>query len=78
MYNIGTNRYTCDICGVEVDWNKADEERGEMWGCERCDTNFCSQCFIDRHGQEEFDKMLKESDLVLCPDCWEGERDAVS
>lgn len=71
MYNTEKDTYTCDICGVEIKWDSTDDQNGIMWGCEKCDTNFCTKCFVEQHGWEEYCEMLQESDQVLCPVCWE-------
>lgn len=40
MYNMSSDTYTCDICGFEMPWDKTDDRRGEMWGCEKCGKTF--------------------------------------
>lgn len=71
-YINNTARYSCDVCGFEMDWDGSDEVHGEMWGCERCGTTFCSKCFQDKFGQKQYMDMMQNSDLVLCPDCYEN------
>lgn len=73
-YNMESNTYACDICGVEMKWDASDDVHGEMWGCEKCGDAFCSKCFIDRHGRGEYMKMMKHSDLIYCPSCWERQK----
>ena len=70
MYNSFTDTYTCDVCGFEMAWDASDLVHGEMWGCEKCGNSFCSKCFIDRYGREEYMKMMQGSDLMYCPDCY--------
>lgn len=70
-YNMAANQYTCDFCGIEIPWDASDDIHGNMWGCEACGCEFCSKCFIDRHGREKYERMMQESDKVLCPDCYE-------
>lgn len=70
-YLIEESVYECDICGFESKWDDYDEKNGELWGCENCGTTFCSKCFIDRHGQKQYIDMMKGSDLIYCPDCYE-------
>ena len=52
-------------------WDKTDDRRGEMWGCEKCGKTFCSKCFIDKLGKDVYWDMMKNHDLVLCPECYE-------
>lgn len=66
-YNLGTDTYSCDICGFEMQWDVSDLVHGEMWGCEKCGGTFCSKCFIDRYGREEYMRMMQQSDLVCIP-----------
>ena len=68
-YYMGTDKYSCDFCGIEMDWDEADEKNGTMWECEECGKHFCSACFIKRHGKLTFDHMISEEEKVLCPDC---------
>lgn len=70
MYNMGTDTYTCDICGFEEAWDAHDDHRGDMWECENCGSHFCTTCFMKVHGREEFDRMLRETDGVYCPNCY--------
>ena len=67
---LGSNLYACDFCGFELDWESNDDIHGNMWSCEKCDKIFCSKCFEDRFGKEEYQKMIN-GEKVLCPDCWE-------
>lgn len=64
------NTYICDICGAEVAWDAEDIVHEEIWGCESCGKDFCTKCFVDRHGKEAYEKMLTESPVILCPDCF--------
>ena len=68
---MNSDLYECDICGFREKWDAHDDRRGDMWGCESCGKDFCTACFVKRHGRASFDKMLSESDFVLCPDCYE-------
>lgn len=52
-------------------WDYSHETHGNMWGCEKCQTHFCSKCFIDRHGADAFRRMMQDCDKILCPSCWE-------
>lgn len=70
-YQMATGLYSCDICGFEMTWDRNDGLHGCMWGCEKCESHFCSKCFIDRHGADAFHRMLRESGKALCPTCWE-------
>lgn len=74
MYSMKRDTYTCDLCGCELDWGGCDDVHGTMWGCERCEIDFCSKCFIDRHGREIFEDMLQNGDKVLCPNCYGEEK----
>ena len=71
MYNIGRDTYSCDTCWFEMKWDGHDDAHGDMWGCESCNTIFCTKCFVDALGRPAFDKMTHESDLVLCPTCFQ-------
>lgn len=73
MYNMGADTYTCEYCEAEMKWDAHDDIHGDMWGCERCGKNFCSKCFIERHGQNEYMKMMQGCDLIFCPDCYKEE-----
>lgn len=72
MYIFKKDSYICDFCGVELAWSETDEEHGDIWGCEVCHKDFCVKCFIDRHGTENFNKMLW-GPRVKCPDCFKEE-----
>ena len=75
MYSMEKDAYTCDACGLELKWDASDDRRGTMWECERCGAHFGTGCFVEKLGRERFDKMMKESDLVLCTECYKkGER----
>lgn len=69
--------YSCDMCGFRNKWEAIDENRGELWSCEKCGRIFCSSCFTDKHGAKEYMHMMQGSDYVLCPDCWEEERESI-
>lgn len=73
MYNMSTESYICEYCGVEMEWDASDDIHGEMWGCEKCGKSFCSKCFIERHGQNKYIKMMQGCDLIFCPDCYKEE-----
>lgn len=70
MYSMGKDTYICDTCGFEEKWDAHDDRRGDMWECEHCGKHFCTRCFVDKLGRESFDKMLSETDFVLCADCY--------
>lgn len=70
MYSMGKDTYACDTCGLEQKWDAYDERRGTMWECEHCGTHFCTECFVEKLGRECFDEMMKESNLVLCAECY--------
>lgn len=74
-YNSKTDRYSCDTCGFENKWDDTDDENGELWGCEKCGNTFCSKCFIDRYGRQEYMDMMQNSSHVYCPDCLEKQRE---
>ena len=69
-YNLGSDTYACDICGFEMQWDASDLVHGEMWGYEKCGDTFCSKCFIDRYGHEEYMRMMQQGDLIYCSSCW--------
>lgn len=69
MYLMGSDKYECDICGHQGKWDAHDDHRGDMWECEKCGKHFCTACFVEKMGEEEWRKMLSETDIVFCPDC---------
>ena len=78
MYLMSTDTYVCDICGFEGKFDTDNDIHGELWGCERCGDTFCSKCFIDRMGEEDYWKMIRDSDLIMCPICYAKEKKNVS
>ena len=78
MYLMSTDTYVCDICGFERKFDTDNALHGELWGCERCGDTFCSKCFIDRMGEEDYWKMMRDSDLIMCPICYAKEKKNVS
>jgi ribosomal protein L37AE/L43A len=76
-YNAKSDNYSCDICGFTLAWDSLDDVHGIMWSCEKCGDNFCSKCFTDRFGADEYLKMMWGSDLICCPVCWEKQRQEV-
>lgn len=75
MYHMEKDTYECDFCGFEQKWNDSDDVHGEMWGCEECGDCFCSKCFIDRFGRDEYMRMMQGCDRIYCPTCWEKRRE---
>lgn len=69
-YSMSEGTYSCDICGVTMPWDGGDDINGVMWGCEICESNFCTKCFVAKYGSLEYLRMQKESDKVCCPSCW--------
>lgn len=66
--------YSCDCCGFRNKWSASDDIHGELWGCEKCGNTFCSKCFIDKYGNEEYMRMMQDSNEIYCPDCWENKK----
>lgn len=66
MYLMSKGAYTCDICGFEEPWDAHDDVHGDMWECEVCGTNFCTDCFVKALGRPAFDRMTHECDKVMC------------
>lgn len=69
-------RERCHVCKTEIDWDGADEQRGELWSCEQpgCGDTFCVQCFKDRHGFEVWDHHINHTSIetgVMCPECFD-------
>lgn len=64
--------YKCYICNEPIDWENGDEEKGNLWGCEKCGREFCEACFTEQCGVESFfDTLCADGDKeVLCPDCY--------
>lgn len=75
MYLMSTDTYVCDICGFEGKFDTHDDIHGELWGCERCGSIFCTKCFIDKIGEAAYWKMMHSENLILCPECY-GKEDA--
>jgi len=66
----------CHLCGFEAPWETSDDIHGPIWVCEYCGEEFCTKCFVDRYGRDAYDHMVKDSDMVLCPDCYEKAKKA--
>ena len=64
--------------GFEGNFDTDNDIHGELWGCERCGDTFCSKCFVDRMGEEDYWKMTRDSDLIMCPICYAKEKKNVS
>lgn len=75
MYNMARNTYECDYCGTEMRFDERDDIHGVLWGCEACETTWCTKCFIDRHGLTAYEKMLRENDRIYCPSCYEQHKE---
>lgn len=75
MYNMNRGTYECDYCGTEMQFYEHDAAHGDLWGCEDCETIFCTKCFIDRHGHSVFHNMLQEGNRVYCPDYYEKHKE---
>ena len=71
MYIMDKDKYVCDFCGVELAWDERDESHGEMWGCEKCGKSFCTKCFTERHGYDQWMNMMQLCNEIYCPDCYE-------
>lgn len=74
MYLMNSDLYECDLCGFKEKWDAHDDRRGDLWECERCGKHFCTNCFKKACGEEDFRKMLSETDNVLCPECWNSQK----
>jgi len=66
MYSMSKGTYTCDECGFEDKWDAHADRHGGIWECKYCGEHFCAACFIKAAGREAFDRMLQETDRVLC------------
>ncbi len=71
-YLMKADLYECDFCGFQERWDAHDDYRGDIWECECCGIHFCTKCFTEKLGKEAFDKMLKETDYVICAGCYEN------
>lgn len=58
------NKYNCEFCNVEIDWEGQHELNGLMWSCEKCGKSVCSKCIEDITHVN-----VGSSDIILCPDC---------
>ena len=74
MYLMSIDKYECDYCGTQSKFDEQDDTRGSMWGCEKCNVDFCTKCFVDKCGRDAFEFMLRDGDKVLCPACYENEK----
>lgn len=70
MYEMSTDVYECDFCGVRMKWDEKTKTHGYLYGCEQCGRNFCGRCFKKYLGDERFDDMLIEEEKALCPSCY--------
>ena len=70
MYNMGSDTYSGDIWGFEMGWDEHDDVHGEMWGCEKCGSSFCTACFIKAKGVEAYNHMMQGCNLIMCPECY--------
>ena len=70
MYNMNRDTYTCDFCGIEMNWENTDDVHGDLWECEVCGNTFCSKCFIDREGYKAYMNMMQSWDKICCPVCY--------
>lgn len=69
MYHEKTDTYSCDICGFEMGWEDHDDEHGELWSCELCGATFCTKCYVERHGRQNYNEMMQSGGYILCPNC---------
>ncbi|MBO5970746.1 MAG: hypothetical protein J6S14_19910 [Clostridia bacterium] len=77
MYLMDIDKYECDFCGFEADWDGSDPICGSLWECEECGKHFCEKCFTDRWGRKAWDTMLHagligsfETSRIMCPECY--------
>lgn len=64
------NTCTCKLCGFTMPWESHDYIHGDMWECDMCGKNFCTNCFVSDLGRKKFDKMWRGEGYILCPDCF--------
>ncbi len=64
-----TDKYICDFCGAELGWEEHTDIHGEIWSCEVCGKNFCSQCLRGAIGREDYVKLMQSGGLIKCPHC---------
>lgn len=68
--------YRCSLCNTEIDWDGADEKRGELWPCEQegCGKLFCVACFKERFGHEAWAIHVNITSIsktgIKCPECF--------
>lgn len=62
-------KYCCDYCYEEISWEAGHETKGNVWGCEKCGGNFCSECFM-KEAKQSYPPGTEIYDLVLCPGCF--------
>lgn len=60
----------CNFCGEEIEW-EGSENGNIVWDCDRCNSIFCTNCFISKHGKEKYNDMMQHFEEVLCPKCYE-------
>lgn len=64
--------YKCVVCGTEIEWEGIDATKGIIWACEEdgCGKPFCRACFIEKHGEEHYNKMVNMDTHIRCPNCY--------
>ena len=56
--------HECKMCKAKIDFQVADELRGNIWECEECGDMICSKCIEDNGGSTS-----DEVERILCPTC---------
>lgn len=69
MGYLSESEYQCDFCGFVGKWDESDEAHGDLWGCEVCGATFCSKCLKDKVGTDGYKKIMRENDIITCPNC---------
>lgn len=59
----------CPYCGMIADYDKST-----IYYCELCGKFFCKECFEKLVGKEEWIENFGESQILLCPQCWQKRR----
>lgn len=72
-------KYICEFCKTEIDWEGSDENKGTIWACEElgCGVAFCRSCFSDKFSHAEFTKMTNEDDIIRCPSCYAAKNNTI-
>jgi len=69
---VDENNYRiCKYCNTILCFEEPHKQKGHLIQCMRCQTPFCQACFVDAHGEANFQEMFDDGDVdLLCPHCF--------